>query len=100
LILPVREILTYHKKYIEESINFEALEGLHAIYYDFDQVTFEQVLKHTHNPTPDDLSDLFQWMVPITFIYYDALNHQIIYYGDNRHGSWWNPWMHHVLQRQ
>ena len=94
-----REILTYHKKYIEESITFEALEGLHAIYYDFDQVTFEQVLKHTYNPTPEDLSDLFQWMVPITFIYYDALNHQIIYYGDNRHGSWWNPWMHHVLQR-
>ncbi len=31
-----REILTYHKKYWAESITFEALEGLHAVYYDFD----------------------------------------------------------------
>ena len=94
-----RQILTYHKKYNEESITFEAQEGLHAVYYDFDQGNFEQVLKHMHAPTTEEFSDLFQWMVPITFIYYDAGNHQIIYWGDNRHGSWWNPWMHDVLHK-
>lgn len=96
-----REILSYHKKYESESISFDALEGLHAVYYDFDDDetgsgTWEQVLKHIHNPTDSNLSDLFRWWVPIVFIYFDASNHEIIYLGDNRHGSWWNPWMHHA----
>lgn len=94
-----REILTYHKKYEAESISFEAKEGLHAVYYDFDPVTYEQVLGHWHNPTLQQLRDLYEWMVPITFIYFDADSHQVIYYGDNRHGSWWNPWIHYTLQR-
>ena len=94
-----RQILTYHKKYAAESITFEALEGLHAVYYDFDPVTFEQVLMHVHNPSYDQMTELLQWLVPVTFMYYDAQKHEIIYWGDNRHGSWWNPWMHDVLHK-
>jgi len=53
-----REILSYHKKYHTETISFDAEEGLHVVYYDFDDVTYEQVLKHIHNPTYDDLLEL------------------------------------------
>jgi hypothetical protein len=94
-----REILTYHKKYTAESLSFEALEGLHAVYYDFDPVTFEQVLVHRHNPDREQVAELMQWLVTITFFYYDQDSRRIIYWGDNRHGSWWNPWMHHALHR-
>lgn len=94
-----REILTYHKKYSPESISFDALEGLHAVYYDFDPQTYGQVLMHRHNPSYDQLTELMQWLVPVTFIYFDAQNHGIIYWGDNRHGSWWNPWMHNALHQ-
>jgi hypothetical protein len=89
-----REILTYHKKYAAEVISFDAEEGLHVVYYDFDPDTFEQVLMHIHNPTHDDLLEMMEWVVPITFLYCDAEKHEIIYFGDNRHGSRWNPWIH------
>jgi hypothetical protein len=89
-----REILTYHKKYHSETISFDAVEGLHAVYYDFDENSYEQVLKHIACPTHDDMAELMQWVVPVTFLYYDAEHHRIIYFGNNRHGSWWNPWMH------
>ncbi len=50
-------------------------------------------------PTYEQLTELLQWLVPVTFMYYDAKHHEIIYWGDNRHGSWWNPWMHDVLHK-
>lgn len=89
-----REVLTYHKKYNSESISFDATEGLHVVYYDFDPQTFEQILVHLVNPSRDELAEIMQWVVPITFLYYDADLNEIIYFGDNRHGSWWNPWIH------
>jgi hypothetical protein len=73
-----RDILSYHKKYASENIAFDAEEGLHAVYYDFDEDTYEQVLKHIANPTHDDMLELMQWVVPITFIYYNADTQKII----------------------
>jgi hypothetical protein len=89
-----RETLSYHKKYASENIYIPAEEGLFVVYYDFDSETFEQVLKYIHNPDHDDMIEMMEWVVPITFFYFDADLLEVIYFGDNRHGSWWNPWIH------
>lgn len=91
-----REVLTYHKKYEEEVIGMTCDEGLLVVYYDFDDKTFEQVLKYIYKPQSGDIEELYRWSVVISFIYFDAEAQEVIYWGDNRHGSWWNPWMHHA----
>lgn len=89
-----RTILSFHKKYTSEYLSWAAEEGLFAVYYDYDKTLKQQTLHWLHNPTHDDYEELFSWVVPIMFIYYDAENNQILYRGNNKHGSLWNPWIH------
>lgn len=89
-----RTILSFHKKYTSEYLSWAAEEGLFAVYYDYDATLKQQTLHWLHNPSHDDYEELFSWVVPIMFIYYDAENNQILYRGNNKHGSLWNPWIH------
>ena len=88
-----RDKLTFCKKDKAESITFAAEEGLHVVYYDQDEETKEKILHHKKDPDSDDLEEILRYGVTITFLYYDSNAGQIIYQGDNRHGSWWNAWM-------
>lgn len=89
-----RTKLSFHKKYTSEYLSWAAEEGLFAVYYDYDVTLKQQTLHWLHNPSHDDYEELFSWVVPIMFIYYDAENNQILYRGNNKHGSLWNPWIH------
>jgi len=90
--------LAYFKKYAAETISFDAAEGLHCVYYDMDKTLQAPILKHLLDPDFDTRVRLLQVGVTIAFLYYDSTSGLIIYQGDNRHGSWWNPWMRQVMQ--
>jgi len=91
-----RTKLSFHKKFAEEHLEIPASEGIYVIYYEWDNEEKDQVLTYVLNPTQEQILDIFEYAVPITYIYYNADTHEIIYFGDNRHGSLWNPWMHYA----
>ena len=69
-------------------------EGLFAIYYDLDEVTNKQVLTYAKNPQWDDIAVIYLTKVIVAWIYWDYYGEQVIYYGDERHGSEWIPSIH------
>ena len=56
-----------------------------------------QILFYKKNPTPQELEQLYISKILISFLYWDATNNQVLHFGDDRHGSEWNPQIHWYL---
>jgi hypothetical protein len=89
----------YQRIYSALSIQFPNQEGLYCIYFDKeDDPGRSQILKILKNPTYAQLENIYTSKIIISFIYWDAENGDTVYFGDERHGSEWNPqvqwWAH------
>lgn len=75
-------------------------EGLFCIYFDKEpDPGRNQILTVAKNPTEQQLRNLYTSKVIVSFIYWDFENQSVIYFGDDRHGSEWNPQIHWYLNK-
>lgn len=88
--------LAFFKKRDEETIQIDDIEGLHLIYYYFDEDNHGKPQKLYAVANPDDafIEDVYLSKVIIAWIYWDAQSNRAIYFGDERHGSEWSPQIH------
>jgi hypothetical protein len=89
----------YHRKYETETIQLPNEEGLYAIYFAADETIRTQTLHYIKNPSEAETKDLYLKKVLISFVYWDYENQTTLYFGNDRHGSEWNPQMHWMLHR-
>lgn len=80
-----------HRNFYNNEIEIPNEEGLYCIYFDSAYPGRDQVLTIAKNPTAQELRNLHFSKVVISFIYWDQENQSVIYFGDDRHGSEWNP---------
>ncbi len=70
-------------------------EGLFCIYFDKEpDPGTNHILFYKKNPTQQELELIFLSKVLVSFFYWDAANNEILHFGDDRHGSEWNPQLH------
>ena len=65
-----------------KSITLPDIEGLHVIYFDSDGI-----LQSSLNPNYNDIKFIISEQVIIALLYWDATNKQIVYDGEERHGT-------------
>lgn len=87
----------YNERREAETIIIPNQEGLYAIFYATDETTREQTLTTIKNPTEAELSTIYLRRTLISFLYWDADASEVIHFGDDRHGSEWNPQVHTYL---
>ena len=87
----------YHRVFKKEEIEIPDEEGLFAIYYGLNSETRLQQLYFIKNPIDTEIENLYTNKVIVSFIYLDATNHEVLHFGDDRHGSEWNPQIHRYL---
>jgi hypothetical protein len=89
-----------HRIYDALEIEIPREEGLFCIYFDNESETnSNQVLTIAKNPTIEQLQLLYSSKVIVSFIYWDAENQELVYFGDDRHGSEWNPQLRWYLHK-
>jgi len=93
-------LAVFHRIYDTKTIEIPDEEGLFCIYFDkeLDPGT-AQVLTLAKNPTSEETEAILETKVVISFLYWDAENNAVIHFGDDRHGSEWNPQIHTYLHR-
>lgn len=75
-------------------------EGLFCIYFEIEpDAGRNQILTVFKNPTEAQLKILYLSKTIVSFIYWDAENQKTIHFGDDRHGSEWNPQIHWYLNK-
>jgi hypothetical protein len=89
----------YHRRYETEEIQLPDEEGLFAIYYAVDETTRSQSLHFLKNPTEDEKKDFYIKKTLVSFIYWDYDMQTVLHFGDDRHGSEWQPQMHYYLHQ-
>ena len=89
----------YHRRFETETIQIPNEEGLFAIYFDNDETTRAQVLNYVKDPTTLQLKNLYTNKVIVAFVYWDFDNQQTIHFGNDRHGSEWNPQMQWYIHK-
>jgi len=89
----------YHRRYELETIQLPNEEGLFAIYFAADAISRSQLLHFVKNPSEKETKDLYIKKVLVSFIYWDFDNQTALYFGNDRHGSEWNPQMHWTLHK-
>lgn len=89
-----RKLLVLEKRQQEDTLHMLSGEGKFLVFYEKDQETNRFSLQFVRNPQRDERQDIVTYSVMVASIYWDAEAEKIIYFGDNRHGSLWNPWMH------
>lgn len=87
----------YQQRYETESITLPDEEGLFFIYYDTDETNRVHQLFYTKNPGELQKQDIYLQKVLISCVYWDATAAAALHFGDDRHGSEWNPQMHLYL---
>ena len=87
----------YNERKSEESIQIPDEEGLFVIFYATNETTREQTLQYIKNPTETELNTIYLRKIVISFIYWDATAKEVIHFGDDRHGSEWNPPVHSYI---
>ncbi|WP_297095616.1 hypothetical protein [uncultured Draconibacterium sp.] len=85
------------RKYYVETIVLPDEEGLFVVYYKSDESNSDYVLAYKKNPTEEELQAIYEDEIVITFIYWDATAKQALTFGEDRHGSEWNPQIHWYL---
>jgi uncharacterized protein (TIGR02145 family) len=94
-----RHKLSFHKRSQPESIDLSGsiAEGRYIFFYSYDDEKLKHVLSVVHNPTAEQLTEIYLYKTEVANLYYDATLHQPIHFGDDRHGSEWQPQMHLYL---
>ncbi|MCA1759930.1 MAG: hypothetical protein LC658_09190, partial [Bacteroidales bacterium] len=91
-------IAVLHRIYDTKTIEIPNEEGLFCVYFDKEpDPGTAQVLTLAKNPTAAQIETILETKVVISFLYWDAENNQVIHFGDDRHGSEWNPQIHRYL---
>ena len=76
-------------------------EGFYMVFFDTDPDDGEQRLTWIYNPTEEQEHQHYLTKVLVAWIYWDATSATAVYFGDERHGSEWNPqinwWSHNVF---
>lgn len=88
--------LAFFKKRDQETVQILDVEGWHMIYYYFDDedLSKPQKLYAVVNPEEDQVKEAYLNRVLVAWIYWDFVNKKALYFGDERHGSEWNPQIH------
>lgn len=88
-----RTKLTYYKIIEEQTIDLseDIAEGLYLFYIDNDPDTYRQTIQYKHNPTDDELKNIFLYRTMVATLYWDVTAGAAIYFGDDRFGSLINP---------
>ena len=86
----------YIQRFSAEEIQIPDEEGLYCIYYDTDDVSRVHRLFYSKNPGSLQLKNLYFTKVIVAFVYWDATASEALYFGDDRHGSEWNPQIHYT----
>lgn len=85
-------LAVYHRIYNTLSIEIPNEEGLFCFYFDKEpDPGRHQNLTFVKNPTSAQINSILESKVVISFLYWDAGNNEVIHFGDDRHGSHWNP---------
>ncbi len=85
------------RKWNPESIQLPNEEGLYMIYYAPDENNRANILQFIKNPTEAEKQDIYMNKVIISSVYWDYDKQTALCFGDDRHGSQWNPQMHWYL---
>jgi hypothetical protein len=83
----------YQQRFSKEEIELPDEEGLYCIYYDTEETDRVHKLFYAKNPVELKIKDLFYSKVIVAWIYWDAVAGEALHFGDDRHGSEWNPQM-------
>lgn len=86
--------LKLHKRYTSESLLIPDEEGLFVIHYAQNEETLVWELTYAKDPTYSEMAKLYLTGVIVAWIYWDQENQEAVYFGDERHGSEWNPPIH------
>ena len=96
--------IAYFKRNNPEEIELPDEEGLYLVYIFRDQedpARKSQRLFLIKNPTEAQIREVYLNRVSVAWLYWDATNKKAVYFGDERHGSEWNPqihwWAHNAL---
>ncbi len=94
-----RNKLSFHKRGLSESIDMtaELAEGRYLFFYTYDDVKLKHVLTFIHNPTEAEIKEIYLYKTEVANIYWDATAQEALHFGDDRHGSEWNPQIHRYL---
>ena len=88
-------LAVHHRIFTPLEIIIPDQEGLFCIYFDKEpDPGRNQILAFKKNPTQHDLEIIYTSKVLISFLYWDAANSEIIHFGNDKHGSEWNPHLH------
>ncbi len=81
--------------YSTHEIEIPDEEGLFCVYFDREPAPGRsQVLFYKKNPTPQELEIIHTSKVLISCLYWDATNNELLHFGNDKHGSQWNPQIH------
>jgi hypothetical protein len=84
-----------HRIFTPHQIEIPNEEGLFCIYFDKEpNPGRNQILYYKKNPTIQELELIYVSKILISCFYWDAANNELLHFGDDRHGSEWNPQIH------
>ena len=91
--------LSFHKRALIESLNMteHLAEGRYIFFYSYDETLLKHVVSFIHNPTETEINEIFLYKTEIANLYWDADAGEALHFGDDRHGSEWNPQIHRYL---
>lgn len=90
---------SFNRIFFEQTIEVPQEEGLYCIYFSkAPDPARHQILYIIKNPTEIQLANLYTAQIIVSFVYYDATNSEILHFGDDRHGSEWNPQIQTYIQ--
>ena len=91
-------VAVLHRIYDIKTIEIPDEEGLFCIYFDKEEDPgTSQVLTFIKNPSQPEIENIVENKVLISFLYWDATDKAALHFGDDRHGSEWNPQIHQYL---
>ncbi len=88
-------LAVHHRIFTPHEIEIPNEEGLFCVYFDKEpDPGTSQILTYKKNPTIQELEDIYVSRVLISCFYWDAANNELLHFGNDKHGSEWNPQLH------
>ena len=87
-----------HRIFDTHEIEIPEEEGLFFVYFDKEPDPGRNpMLFVKKNPTEQEILEIYLTKIMIASLYWDATNDELIYFGNDKHGSEWNPQLHRYL---
>lgn len=87
----------FHRLFDTIQIEIPNTEGLYLLYFDINADTRLPELLYMHQPNEAQAKEIYLTRVIVTWLYWDYENQELLYFGDDRHGSEWQPQMQRYL---